>query len=159
MNTHSRTLVGSLIHNERKDDVDDFCYLHCWHNVESMERFTSWKWIHVRNERTIIITTVVVYFCHAYDVLLLVSCFGQDVNISRGRRSLQYKELPGTRSTTNHGVFRPHLLSEIYHMLLVQESLIVCQTVNDKQSCLLICFILYSPCIVAHATDSLANIW
>ena len=53
--------------------------------------------------------------------------FVQDVNISSGGRSMQYNELSGAISTTKHGVFRPHLLSEVYHMIPVWESLIFCQ--------------------------------
>ena len=91
--THSRTLVGSLIHNERKDDVDDFCYLHCWHNVESMERFTSWKWIHVRSERIIIISVFFVMramsccWCHVWP-----GCERQQwAKVHAAQRTLRYK--------------------------------------------------------------------
>ena len=53
--------------------------------------------------------------------------FVQDVNISSGGRSMQYNELSGAISTTKHGIFRPHLLSEVYHMIHVEEPLTVYQ--------------------------------
>ena len=61
--------------------------------------------------------------------------FGQDVNASSGRRSMQYNELSGTISTTKHGIFRPHLLSEVYHMIPVQEPLIVQEPLGLLMKC------------------------
>ena len=89
----------------------------------SIGRFSSWNWMQVPIERIIFISAFL-SFVRCLDV---GDMFGQDVNASSGRRSMQYNELSGTISTTKHGIFRPHLLSEVYRMILVQESLIICQ--------------------------------
>ena len=56
--------------------------------------------------------------------------FGQDVNISSGGEGpcSTSNELPRYNIyDQTYGIFRPHLLSEVYRMILVQESLIICQ--------------------------------
>ena len=64
----------------------------------------------------IIFMSVYLSFVRCLDVGVM---FVQDVNISSGGRSMQYNELSGAISTTKHGIFRPHLLSEVYHMIPV----------------------------------------
>ena len=65
----------------------------------------------------------------------------------------------GTTSTTRHGIFRPHLLFEVYRMILVQESLIICQFFEQQAKLSSDMLILYSPFIVDHATASFPNMW
>ena len=77
--------------------------------------------------------------------------------VGEGPCSTQIFEVHDRRAIRR--LLTPLPVYEVYHMIPVQELLIVYQRFEQQEKLSADCFILYSPFIVAHATASLANIW
>jgi len=135
--------------------VNVFFYLYCWHTVEVSEDSRH-------KNKCKFPSTGPYIFISAFFVMRAMSCCW--CHVWSGCEYQQWAKVHAVQRTCRYNIHdQPRrlstpFLSEVHHMIPVQESLIVCQ--YFEQQAKLVCSILYfySPFIVAHAAASPANI-